>query len=269
MIEPGDSANSAVSRRPVQIGLRSVRRAFGDKQVIQDLTLDILQGEFLTLFGPNGCGKTTLLNMIAGIETVDSGTVSFQSGAKPKIGYIFQDYRGNLMPWLTVAENIALPLRVRGVPRRERMGQVESLHARFGFDIDLGAFTHTLSGGQAQLTSILRALIIDPGILIMDEPFSALDYQTSLNLYDAVLRVWEQAKVTVLMVSHNIDEALYLGERTAFLSRRPAHIAEVLENDLPRPKGLEQMGSARFAARKRNALEIFRQETAIKPGARR
>jgi len=253
------------NRRAVQILVESVARAFGSQQVIGDLNLEIRQGEFLTFFGPNGCGKTTLLNIIAGIETADSGRISVPTGARAKIGYIFQDYRGNLMPWLTVAENIAFPLRVRGIPTHERMRRVRELRDRYEFDVDLNARTYNLSGGQAQLASTLRALIIDPDVLIMDEPFSALDYQTSLDLYGKILRVWQQAHVTVLLVSHNIDEALYLGERTVFLSRRPSHVAAVLENTLPGPKELGQLGSERFAALKAEALEIFRRETSQNP----
>lgn len=253
-----------MAERSVQIALDRVGRSFGPKSVLQDLTLEILKGEFVTFFGPNGSGKTTLLNVIAGIETIDTGQVLFASGHKPKIGYIFQDYRGNLMPWLTVAENIAFPLRVRGVARKERMRRVEELQARFAFDVDLAARISTLSGGQAQLTSILRALIIDPDLFILDEPFSALDYQTSLDLYEKIVRVWQQAGVTMLMVSHNIDEALYLGERTIFLTRRPAHVAAVLHNDVPGAKTLQQLGTERFAVLKAQALEIFRRETAGK-----
>jgi len=164
------------------------------------------------------------------------------------------------MPWLTVAENIAFPLRLRGVDARERRARVEALHARYGFDFDLNARTYSLSGGQAQLTSILRGLIIEPDMLILDEPFSALDYQTCLDLYDKLLTVWEKSTVTVLMVSHNIDEALYLGSRTVFLSRRPAMVAAILESDLPRPREVTEMGSVRFASAKAAALDIFRRE---------
>jgi NitT/TauT family transport system ATP-binding protein len=249
-----------MAHRPVQLSIEGVTRSFGAKSVLADLNLEILQGEFLTLFGPNGCGKTTLLNVIAGIETVDLGRLEMKTGSKPRTGYVFQDYRGNLMPWLTVAENIAFPLLIRNVPRAERRKKVDELFARYGFDFDLNAYTYTLSGGQAQLTSILRGLIIDPDMLIMDEPFSALDYQTNLDLYDKVLQVWRETGVTIILVSHNIDEALYLGERTVFLTRRPTRVAAILENNIPGPKDITQFGTEPFAALKARALKVFHAE---------
>ncbi len=251
-----------MTERPIHIAIEHASKSFGQGEnrmlVLNDITLEVRKGEFLTFFGPNGCGKTTLLNMLVGIEPVDEGTLRINSGAdKPRVGYIFQDYRGNLMPWLTVAQNIAFPLKIRGLPKAERMAKVEALKDRFGFTVDLNARTYNLSGGQAQLTSILRALIIDPEILLMDEPFSALDFQTNLSLYDKVLKIWETTGVTVLLVSHDLDEALYLGERTVFLTQQPASIAAVLENLLPGQKQLGQMGTEPFARLKAKALQIF------------
>jgi len=255
-----------MTARTTHIIVENANKAFGRgehrESVLKDISLEIGRGEFLTIFGPNGCGKTTLLNIITGIESLDSGLIQINSqSAKPRVGYVFQDYRGNLMPWLTVAENIALPLKIRGIPKAQRLPQVRELMERFGLELDLEARTYTLSGGQAQLTSILRALIIEPEILIMDEPFSALDYQTNLSLYDKVLHIWETAQVTTLLVSHDIDEALYLGERTIFLTKRPASITAVLENRLSGVKGLDQFGTEEFTALKKQALDIFRQET--------
>jgi NitT/TauT family transport system ATP-binding protein len=256
--------------RPLHIRLVDARKSFtgaaGPFAVLDGLSLDIARGELVTFFGPNGCGKSTLLNVIARTEPLDAGSVAVESTSEvPRVGFIFQDYRGNLMPWLTVAENIELPLRIRNVRPRERREQVEALARRFDFHVDLEAKTYTLSGGQAQLTSILRALIIDPEILLMDEPFSALDYQTNLFLYDKLLHVWETASVTILFISHDIDEALFLGERTVFLTRRPAHVAAILENHLGRPKQLDQMGSPAFADLKRQALAIFQREATAHP----
>jgi NitT/TauT family transport system ATP-binding protein len=245
------------------ISLRGARKTFGSGRggvdVLGGIDLDIAPGEFVTLFGPNGAGKTTLLNVLGGIEPLDDGTLEIQSpDGDVRVGYIFQDYRGNLMPWLTVAENIAFPLKIRGLSVRDRMAQVESVKERFAFKVDLNARTYALSGGQAQLTSILRALIIQPHILLMDEPFSALDYQTNLGLYERVLMIWQAAGVTIVLVSHDLDEALYLGQRTVFLTKRPATVAAILENNLSGPKDIRQMGTPQFAALKTRALDVFR-----------
>lgn len=255
--------------RTILVEVTHVRKAFGDgasrRLVMQDFSLTVHRSEFITLFGPNGCGKTTLLNVIAGIETPDEGAIRIHSAPHgkphaPRIGYVFQDYRGYLMPWLTVAENIAFPLRIKGVREAQRRREAETLQDRFGFQLDLNAHTYTLSGGQAQLASILRALIIDPEILIMDEPFSALDYQTNLDLYQKVLQIWDATNLTILLVSHDIDEALYLGQRTVFLTKRPTSVAAILDSTLPRERDLSAIGTEAFAAMKRQALEIFRRE---------
>ena len=252
--------------RPIHIAIENACKAFRRGKavvpVLDGLSLEVRQGEFLTFFGPNGCGKTTLLNVLVGIEPLDQGKLTINSqGHEPRVGYIFQDYRGNLMPWLTVAQNIAFPLTIRGVPSKERRFKVDELRTKFTFNVNLNARTYTLSGGQAQLTSILRALIIDPEILIMDEPFSALDYETNLSLYEKVLSIWQTTHVTILLVSHDIDEALYLGERTVFLTKRPAKIAAVLENNLAGSKDLSQLGTPEFAGLKRKALDVFRHQS--------
>jgi NitT/TauT family transport system ATP-binding protein len=248
--------------RDAYINIRNINKFFDSTPVLNDVNLDIHKGEFLTVFGPNGCGKSTLLNIIAGVEPYDDGKIDFQEEQAPRFGFIFQDYRGNLMPWLTVAENIAFPLRLQGVSRDERMSKVKNLCDRFGFQVDLSAHTYSLSGGQAQLTSILRALIIEPNVLILDEPFSALDYQTNLGLYSKLIDIWETTHITLLLVSHDLEEALYLGERTLFLTKRPGRVKSVLKNDLEGPKQLSQLATPEFALLKKKALDIFVQETA-------
>ncbi|ODS32628.1 MAG: ABC-type nitrate/sulfonate/bicarbonate transport system ATPase component [Candidatus Scalindua rubra] len=252
------------------IVIENLCKYFGDSgnrvDVLRNINLSVRRGEFLTLFGPNGCGKTTLVNIVAGIENYDSGilkineTHSDPGTANPGVSYVFQDYRETLMPWLNAGENICFPLLLQGVNKIYRHSKLNDLLERFGVTIKPKAKIYTLSGGQAQLVSILRALITNPEILILDEPFSALDYQTCLSLYDKILDIWRRAGVTVLFISHEIDEALYLGDRTVFLSRRPATILDILQNEMPRPRTLDMMGSPEFASLKKKAIDIFQGE---------
>ncbi|MCD4773085.1 MAG: ABC transporter ATP-binding protein [Bacteroidales bacterium] len=252
-----------MDRKVVHIKVDKISKSFkndeGRIEVLKHVSLEIYKGEFLTFFGPNGCGKSTLVNILAGIEEAGDGEITFpETNGKPKIGFVFQNYRDSLMPWLNVEKNICFPLKLKGITKSEQKERLKTLISEFEINIDLKSKVYNLSGGQAQMVSILRGLIVNPEILIMDEPFSALDYQTNLMLYEELLKIWRKLKITVILISHEIDEAIYLGDRVAFLSKKPASIFKVLNSDLPRPRKLEDMGSQEFAELKKKALEIFR-----------
>lgn len=254
----------------IHIDVKGMSKSFADGdntvEVLKDVNLSVHSGEFLTLFGPNGCGKTTLVNVIAGIESCDNGSVRFANDQESiEIGYVFQNYRDSLMPWLNVERNVCFPLKLRGYSRKQQKERLEDLLNRFNVKLDLKSKIYNLSGGQAQLVSILRGLITNPSILILDEPFSALDYQTNLTLYSEILKIWSKANITVLFISHEIDEAIYLGDRVVFLSSRPATVVDILECSLPRPRNLEMMGSVEFARIKKAALDIFQSVVSLKP----
>jgi len=206
----------------------------GNTLVLKDISLRIAQGSFSTFFGPNGCGKSTLMSIVGQLETYDKGELSVSTSGPGKIAFVFQDYRQSLLPWKNVEENILFPLRLGGISRTDGRKKLEKLVEYLDFDMDYRARTYTLSGGQAQLTGILRALVTEPEILVLDEPFSALDYQTNLFLREKMLQIRENNRdLTILFVSHDLDEALFLGDEAYILSKAPARIVGGMPLKIP------------------------------------
>jgi NitT/TauT family transport system ATP-binding protein len=239
------------------IAFSSIHKSYGSHVVLDDLSFTIQTGEFVTLFGPNGCGKSTLMNILAGLDKNFKGTIQSDLTLEGQIGFVFQDYRRSLMPWLSVAENILLPLQLRGVSPQDQQQKLNGLLERVKINFSLSQHVFTLSGGQAQMVSLLRALIIDPKILILDEPFSALDYERTLELRQTIMEVAKDFELTVLFISHDLDEALYLGDRVVFLTRKPTHIADILDVNFSRPRAIDVLGSSEFAALKLKALKLL------------
>ncbi len=222
-------------------GLGKVYGRGGDATVaIKSLSFEVRANEFLSIVGPSGCGKTTLLKCAAGLMVPTSGEVVFDGrrvdGPMERMALVFQEYGRSLFPWMTVAQNVGFPLRRKRLDRRrQRQLVAESLQA-----VALGDFAKRypwqLSGGMQQRVAIARALAYQPQIMLMDEPFASVDAQTRADLEDLVLRVWTEFKVTVLFVTHDIDEAIYLGDRVLVLTPRPTEIKEVVQVPLPRPR---------------------------------
>ncbi len=236
----------------------------GSLRVLDNVNFSCKPGEFITLVGPNGCGKTTIFRIIAGLEDQEYGKITV--GGKPsfeaKIGYIFQNYRESLYPWRTCFDNLLVPLELNKVPRRERKKRIEQFLFNLDFKVQDDAYPYQLSGGQQQLLCILRALLYEPDVLLMDEPFSSLDFQTTLYMHDKVLDIWAKTKATILFISHDINEAVYLADKVVVLSKRPAHVMDVIEVDLPRPRKLEMTESEEFFAVRNRVLDIFKDEIA-------
>lgn len=232
-------------------------------QVLQDVSFDIAEGEFVTVFGPNGCGKSTLLNIIAGVIEPDSGNVSIGGGLPRNkvIGYMLQDYRTSLLPWRKNIDNVGFPLELRGLPKAERRRLAQQLLDRLEIKIDAMGYPYRLSGGQQQLLVIAQCLITDPDFFILDEPFSSLDYQHRLRLQDKVLEIWHRTKKTILFVSHELDEAVYLSDRLVLFGEKPKGIVKILHNSLPRPRTQEVIGTEEFRGLKVEALRVFQQAT--------
>jgi NitT/TauT family transport system ATP-binding protein len=173
---------------------------------------------------------------------------------------VFQNYREALFPWLPAFDNISYPLKLMGVPKAERARRVERLVARLGVKIDLALYPYYLSGGQQQLVSIMRALIVEPEILFLDEPFSALDYEMTLFMRDQLQRVFMETKTTTVLVSHDLEEAVYLSDHVLLLSRHPARVVEFVPYDAPRPRTDKTMTEPAFIATKAHCLKLFQRE---------
>lgn len=230
------------------IRLKHVGMTFNDQngvlETLRDIHTTIAPEEFLCVLGPSGSGKTTLLRILAGLETPTKGQVEFPSIAQPRVGLVFQE--SNLMPWRTVMDNILLPLELRGVDNAEADRQACGLVELVGLQDFTDVWPASLSGGMAQRVAIARALIQDPDLLLLDEPFGALDALTREKMGAELLRIWQARRKTVVMVTHSISEALLLADRVLVLSKLPAGIILDLTVSLPRPRGEETRYSPKF-----------------------
>jgi NitT/TauT family transport system ATP-binding protein len=237
---PGALGRSAAGR----IECRSVRKTYRDAAdgteivALDGLTLDIEPREFLTLLGPSGCGKSTLLNILAGFERPDSGKVLLNGVAiqrpGPDRGVVFQDY--TLFPWLNIQQNVEYGLREKGMDKAESRAIAQRFLAMVGLSGFERRFPHELSGGMRQRVALIRVLAIDPEILLMDEPFAAVDAQTRIILQEELQRLWMQTLKTVIFVTHSVDEAIYLADRVTVMTARPGLVKAIVPIDLPRPR---------------------------------
>ena len=239
------------SPSPLGAALRGVGRRFGEVEALAPIDLDIPPGSFSVLIGPSGCGKTTLLRLLGGLDTPTSGAVSYvgSSGevasAAGALSYGFQEPR--LLPWLTVRENVALPRDLRGDDPAEIEGEVSDLLSRVGLAEAARRYPHQLSGGMRMRAAIARALVTRPRLLLLDEPFGALDEITKARLDDELLDLWRRLGLTVVLVTHSLAEAVYLGERVHILAPRPGRLSATLEVPL-RDRAPATRASREFAA---------------------
>jgi NitT/TauT family transport system ATP-binding protein len=219
-----------------------------------NVTLSIRSGEFITVLGPTGCGKSTLLDLVAGIGQEDAGTLRGAPGIRlgENIAYVFQHY--TLFPWRKVLSNVAFGLQVQGVPRRRRKEMASELLAKVGLAGFEDAYPHELSGGMRQRVAIAQALATKPQLLLMDEPFGALDDATRTELQHLLATLWRENGVTVVFVTHNIDEAIVLGSRIVILGHRPGTIVREFSVDLPCPRDSRTDAFADLFMRVRSAL---------------
>lgn len=256
----GGTAGSAAALPHVTI--RGLTKRFDRVSIYENFDLDLPRGKLISVFGPNGCGKSTLINMIAGLVTYDAGEILFAGKRREqvKLGYVFQNYREALFPWMRAFDNIGYPLKLMKVPKPERRARTERLVAHLDVKIDLNRYPYELSGGQQQLVSIMRALIVEPEILFLDEPFSALDYEMTLFMREQLQRIFIETGMTIVLVSHDLEEAVYLADRILLLSRHPARIADFVVFDSARPRSAATLSSREFVQTKAHCLDVFQRE---------
>jgi NitT/TauT family transport system ATP-binding protein len=245
------------SERGLRVRLRGARRVFeGGVEAVAGVDLDVAPGELCALLGPSGCGKSTLLRLVAGLERPDAGTVELEGpsgpvvpgpgeGARHTLAFVFQD--AHLLPWRTVLDNVALPLELSGTPAATRLAIARATLERVGLADAALRVPAELSGGMRMRASLARALVTSPRLLLLDEPFAALDELTRHRLDDELRRLWQDLGMTVLFVTHSIAEAVYLAERTLVFSRRPARLVADVRVDLPADRDAALRSDAAFA----------------------
>ncbi len=250
----------ASGARPIALRISSVKKRYGEIEAIRDVSFDVADGEFLSLLGPSGCGKTTLLMMIAGLEAATEGEIVINgtrvAGPRREIGVVFQ--QPVLLPWRSVLGNVLFPIELLKLPRARYRERAMELLRMVKIDDFAAKLPRQLSGGMRQRAAICRALVHDPSILLMDEPFSALDAITRDEMGVELLRIWQSNRKTAVFVTHSIREAAFLSDRVLVMGRRPATIVEDVAIDLPRPRHIamtEDEGFNRYVRHLRKCIE--------------
>ena len=247
-------------RKPF-ITIRNLKKIYptqaGEVLAIQDVTFDVYRGEFITLVGPSGCGKTTLLKIISGLLTKTDGELIFSSeqdlGPRREVGMVFQ--KPVLLKWRSILDNVLLPVEILRLVRQSYVAKAMELLGLVGLTGFEKSYPNELSGGMQQRASISRALIHDPQLLLMDEPFGALDALTREKMNLEILRIWQETQKTILFVTHGIQEAVFLADRVIVLSARPARMVAAIDVNLPRPRTMELKAEKEFG---KLCLEIYR-----------
>jgi NitT/TauT family transport system ATP-binding protein len=253
------------SRGGAMVRIAALKKTFGELEAIRQLSFDVADGEFLSVLGPSGCGKSTLLMMIAGLIDPSAGEIRIKdakvAGPRREVGVVFQS--PVLLPWRTVLQNVLFPIELLKLPRRQYERRAMDLLRMAKIDEFSGHLPWQLSGGMRQRVAICRALVHDPSILLMDEPFSALDAITRDEMAVELQRIWQVNRKTVIFVTHSIREAAFLSDRVLVMARRPATIIDELPIDLPRPRSIavtEDEAFNRLVRHLRNAIEASHAE---------
>jgi NitT/TauT family transport system ATP-binding protein len=234
-------------RRGAAVTIAALRKEYvsaaGTVVALSDIDLRVAAGEFLSIVGPSGCGKSTLLRILAGLDTQSSGTIAVDAAGWPvQNAMVFQE--SGLFPWMSVEANVGFGLMTRGVPAAEAVERVEAALKLVGLTKFRNHYPHQLSGGMRQRSAIARAFVTDPGMLLMDEPFAALDAQNRVILQAELVRIWEQTGKTVLYVTHSIEEALLLGDRTVVMTAQPGRIKRIVDVPFPHPRNLMTLSAS-------------------------
>lgn len=224
----------------VKVKVTNLTKSFGDLLVLDDVSFEVKKGEFLCIVGPTGCGKTTFLNSLTKLYNINSGSITINGEPinlkKHNIAYIFQEY--SAMPWLTVEQNIGYGLKIRHFEKEEIAERVEDVMKIVGLTKYRNYYPRQLSASMLQRVVIARAFAVEPELLLMDEPYGQLDLQLKYHLEDELIKLWQKTGTTVIFITHNIEEAVYLSNRILVLTNKPTKIKESIENNLPRPRNV-------------------------------
>ncbi len=276
-IEEGVSLSQATDDQPFkepaeikegedQIHIRNLQKVYitdeSQTVVLEDFSLDIRKGELISIVGPSGCGKTTILRLIAGLIPPSGGTIYIGdrecSGPGADRGFVFQDFA--LFPWRSVRKNVEFGLEIAGVPKEERRERTDKYLKIVGLEKFADSRIHELSGGMKQRVAIARALVTNPDVILMDEPFGALDAQTRNLMQAGLLKILDKTDQTIIFITHSVDEAVYLSDRVVVLTKRPARIKEVISIEWPRPR---DRASPEFTALRKRILEELESENVL------
>jgi NitT/TauT family transport system ATP-binding protein len=248
------------------LSINSLNKSFLNKgqtiPVLKDFALEVNKSDFISIFGPNGCGKSTLLSLIAGIDVPTSGSLKLNFGkdGKDKISVVFQDYNSSLMPWKTCLKNIYFPFEKNDqFSQQEKEEKAKDVLLMLGINerLPLNSYPYQMSGGEKQLTCIARALITEPEILLFDEPFASLDFQTRIEMISIVEQIWLKTKKTIIFISHDIEEAIRLADRLLLLTPRPATISKEYLIPFDRPRTFELEANREFIELRNEILKDF------------
>lgn len=252
----------------MSLALRAVGKTFrgrrGPVEVLRDVDLDAAAGEFVSVIGPSGCGKSTLFSLIAGLELPDAGTLTLDDRPLDPTAHpvAYMPQKDLLLPWRSVLRNVTLPLQVMGVEKGAARAKAAALFGLFGLEGFEDAYPFTLSGGMRQRAALMRTVIQERPLMLLDEPFGALDSLTRSDMQDFLLDVWRRFRPTVLFITHDIREAIYLSDRIYVLTARPARVRMVVTVELPRPRTPELVAAPEFAALETALLGTLREENA-------
>jgi NitT/TauT family transport system ATP-binding protein len=263
MTNPGHAKISVRGLRKDFVAKDRNGRVTGTFTALESIDLDIAAGEFMAVVGPSGCGKSTLLDILAGLSQPTAGEIRIDgkpvTGASLDRGVVFQQYA--LFPWLTALDNVAFALETKGLPKSERHAIAKRHLALVGLNGFEERYPHQLSGGMRQRVALARSLAHDPSVLLMDEPFAALDAQTREMLQAELLRIWEQSRKTIIFITHGIDEAIYLGQKIAVITSRPGSIKQIVDNPLAgRPASEDVRATPEFGRLRHEVWELLRDE---------
>ncbi len=250
---------------PPKLALRAVMQRFGETMALAPTDLDVAAGEFISVVGPSGCGKSTMFNIIAGVLSPSGGRVAIDgrdvTGRAGEVGYMLQ--KDLLLPWRTVLDNIVLGALLKGKATRGEREEGVALARRYGLGDFINHYPSALSGGMRQRVALMRTLAMHRDVLLLDEPFGALDSQTRFAMQQWLLSVWERERRTIVFVTHDIDEAVFLSDRVVVMSPRPGRIREIITVPIPRPRPVSVLTNPQFSAIKQRIIDLIYEDAPV------